>query len=44
MKVKLKDEIIKCLIDILSETIPEDQGLVQEDEMKTYNRRREKCI
>ena len=36
MKVKLKDEIIKCLIDILSETIPEDQGLVQEDEMKTY--------
>ena len=36
MKVRSKDEIIKCLIDILSETIPEDQGLVQEDEMKTY--------
>ena len=36
MKVRSKEEIIKCLIDILSETIPEDQGLVQEDEMKTY--------
>ena len=36
MKVKLKDEIIKCLIDILSETIPEEQKLVHEDNAKTY--------
>ena len=31
MKVRTKDEIIKCLIDILSETIPEEQKLVHED-------------
>ena len=36
MKVRSKDEIIKCLIDILSETIPEEQKLVHEDNAKTY--------
>ena len=39
MKVRSKDEIIKCLIDILSETIPEEQRLVEVwegDSMRTY--------
>tara|TARA_R110000824_G_scaffold100738_4_gene239419 strand:- start:309 stop:530 length:222 start_codon:yes stop_codon:yes gene_type:complete len=36
MKLKGKDEVTRCLIDILSDTIPEDQGLVHEDNIKTY--------
>lgn len=39
MKVKPKDEVIKCLIDILSDNIPEEQRLVETwegDSMRTY--------